>query len=468
MSQVKTYEAIIIGGGKAGKTLAMDLAKQGKKIALIEQNQSVGGTCINVGCIPTKTLVASANLIHKINHAKQFGVDVSSYAVNFEQIKQRKRSVVSDMSAGNLKMFLQSGMDLIFGKARFVGMKEIEVDLLEPINGESTQRIKSDKIFINTGGLPFIPPVPGLEHVNALTNETLMELNNVPKHLLIMGGGYIGLEFGQMFRRFGAEVTIVERSSVFIPLEDRDIADEVQKTLEAEGIKILLNREVVRVEGDKQQAHLIIREPNQTQEEKITGTDVLVAVGRIPNTKDLNLDATCVKTDARGFVEVNEFLETSVPGIWALGDVKGGPQFTHLSLDDYRIVKDNLSQNSNVRTSRGRLIPYTVFIDPELARVGLTEQAARQQGYEVKVAKIAMAAIPRAKTLGETKGFMKAVIDAKTNLILGASLFCVEAGEVLCSIQVAMMANLPYTALRDGMFAHPTVAEGLNNLFAGV
>lgn len=463
MTNAIHYDAVILGGGKAGKTLAMDFAKSGLKVAMVE-NGMIGGTCINVACIPTKTMVASAKIAHTVQHASSYGISCQFNAVDFAKVIERKRNVVDQMKKANLDAFLKSGMDLILGKGHFVGPKTIEVNLIEPREGKTQIQLTAEKIFINTGALPFVPPIPGLKEVGYLTNDTLMELQELPKHLMIMGGGYIGLEFGQMFRRFGSEVTIIEKSPVFIPLEDRDIAEEVKNLLEAEGIKILLNYEVVRAESAAQQKILVLKNENQ-QEVKIEGDQILAAVGRIPNTASLNLQACGVKTNERGFIEVNEYLETNVPGIWAMGDVKGGAQFTHLSWDDYRIVKQNMLRKSHVRSIKNRLIPYTVFIDPELARIGLTEQEAIKQGYQIKVAKLPVANIPRAKTLGETKGVMKVIINAEDDLILGAAIFGPEGGEVMSSIQVAMMGGLPYTALRDAMFAHPTLVEGLNILF---
>lgn len=460
--KIRQYDAIILGGGKAGKTLAMDMARNKKKVAMIEEGM-IGGTCINVACIPTKALVASANMVHAVKKAADFGIEIKDSVINFAKIKARKQAIVNDLRNMNLKMFKDSGMDLIIGKGKFVGPKTIEITLKEPMDGETNIQISAPQIFINTGALPFIPPVPGLSQVNALTNTEIMELDEIPKHLLIMGGGYIGLEFAQMFRRFGSAVTIVERSSQFLPAEDHDVADTVKTILEDEGIKIFLNEEVLRVEGDSTQVTLVTRDEKQA-EKRLTGSKLLVSVGRIPNTKELNLAATNVKTDARGFIEVNEFLETSEENIFALGDVKGGAQFTHLSLDDYRIMKHNLSHPQHKRSTQGRYIPYTVFIDPELARIGLTETQAKQQGYQLKVAKLPVAAIPRAKTMGETKGFIKIIIDAKTDKILGGTILAAEGGEVMASLELAILANLSFTFLKEGMYAHPTLVEGFNQL----
>ncbi len=461
----KHYDAIIVGGGKAGKTLAMDLARQGKKVAMIEAGM-IGGTCINVACIPTKTMVASAKVTHAVNEAQSYGVNATFSNTDLAKVIERKQKVVDGMRAMNLKQFQDSGMDFFIGQAHFVGPKTIEVHLTEAEKGTAPLQMDAERVFINTGALPFMPALPGLSEIKPLTNAELMELKHIPAHLLIMGGGYIGLEFGQMFRRFGSQVTLIERSPDFLPLEDRDVAASIKEILEKEGITILLNQEVIRAEGSEDQPTLILREVGQTQETALHGSKVLVSVGRVANTKILNLDSTGVKTDARGFIEVNEFLETNVPGIWAMGDVKGGAQFTHVSLDDYRILKANLDQPVKKRSTKERLVPYTVFIDPELARFGLTETQARQKGLKIKIAKLPVSAIPRAKTIGKTTGFLKAIIDADTQHILGVAFLCEEAGEMLAAVQVVMNAQLPYTILRDTMFSHPTLCEGFNQLFA--
>lgn len=462
-AEIKKYDAIIVGGGKAGKTLAMDLAKSGSKVAMIE-NGLIGGTCINVACIPTKTLVRSAELAHLMRRAQEFGIEVSPIKVDLKAIKNRKNKVVNGMRDANLKMFLASGMDFILGKAHFIGPKKIEVALTEPRDGSNTLTLTADKIFINTGALPFIPDIPGLKEVPFHTNETMMELETVPEKLLIIGGGYIGLEFGQMFRRFGSEVTIVELSKDFLPAEDRDIAQEIQTLLEAEGIQFRLGYQIDKVSAHHQQITLEIH--RDADKQTLTGTHLFLSVGRIPNTKDLNLEATDVKVDQRGFIIVNEYLETNVPGIWALGDVKGGPQFTHISLDDYRILKTNLTANKPVQSIKNRLLPYTVFIDPEFARIGLTEKQAREQGYAIKVVKMPVADIPRAKTLGETKGVIKAIINTDTDQILGAAVLCAAGGEVMATIELAIRTGMKYQDLKNGIFAHPTLVEGFNQLFS--
>ncbi|KTD07782.1 mercuric reductase [Legionella jamestowniensis] len=459
------YDAIILGGGKGGKTLAMDLAKSGQRVAMVEDNQ-IGGTCINVACIPTKTLVQSAKIAHLCSTAEKYGLKAHVEPIDFKNIRARKDSVVQGMREANLKQFLASGMDLMLGRGRFIGHKTIEVALSTPREGQNKLEISADKIIINTGALPFIPTIPGLEKINYYTNDSLMNIDALPRHLLIVGGGYIGLEFAQMFRRFGAEVTVIEASNDFINREDHDIAEQVMQVLTQEGIRIELGAKINQFLQDKNSIGIEISRNGQT--EILNGSHVLMAVGRMANTKDLDLAKTGVSLDERGFVKVDEFLETSVPGIWALGDVKGGAQFTHLSLDDYRLLKHNLANPENKQSSQGRMIPYTVFLDPELARIGLTETQALEQGYSLNIAKIPAAVIPRAKTQGETAGVLKAVIDAKTDKILGVAIFCAEAGEILGAVQLAMELGMPYQQLRDVMFAHPTLVEGINLWFAQV
>ncbi|HAT1658528.1 TPA: mercuric reductase [Legionella pneumophila] len=460
---VLQFDTIILGGGKGGKTLAMDLAKSGQKVAMVENNQ-IGGTCINVACIPTKTLVQAAKVAHFCRKAKDYGLNTKLEAIDFKAIRARKDAVVKGMREANLKQFLDSGMDLMLGHGHFIGPKMIEVILSSPRDNQKTLHITADKIIINTGALPFIPPIMGLDKVNYYTNDSLMNADSVPQHLLIMGGGYIGLEFAQMFRRFGAEITVIEASHEFLSREDKDIAEQVLQTLSNEGIQFAIDTKINAIR--QEQTEVIVEANRQGQSEIIRGTALLVAVGRMANTAGLHLDKTGVELDERGFIKVNEYLETTAAGIWALGDVKGGAQFTHLSLDDYRLVKHNLQNPQEKLSSQNRLIPYTVFLDPELARIGLTEAQARSQGRPIKIAKIPAAAIPRAKTQGETIGVLKAVIDTETDLILGVSIFCAEAGEILGVIQLAMELGVPYQKLRDMMFAHPTLVEGINLWFA--
>lgn len=463
------YDDIIIGGGKAGKTLAPALVADGRKTALVERSLNmIGGGCINIACIPTKTMVASANVANTVRNSAAYGVQSNTPTVNLAEVIQRKRSVVQsarEMNLHNLETALDS--NLIIGEARFVAPKTIAVTTTEGNN----RLLTAERLFINTGTRPLIPSIPGLTEVKFLTSESIMELEDLPEHLIVLGSGYIGLEFAQMFRRFGCRVTVIGQSEQILSQQDLDIAIAVQKLLEQDGIEFLLKAKVLRVV--REASPLENRTGNKTllqiqvadHEITLQGSHLLVAVGRAPNTDSLNLAAAGVATDTRGYIQVNDRLETNIPGIWALGDINGGPQYTHISLDDYRIIKANLIDGGN-RSTGDRLVPSCLFIDPELAHVGLTETEAQQQGYAIRVAKVDASAVPRAKTLGQTDGLLKAIVDTGTGRILGCSLLCHEAGEVISTVQMVMQAQMPYTVLRDGILTHPTMTEGLNILFS--
>ncbi|MEH1911929.1 mercuric reductase [Nostoc sp.] len=463
------YDDIIIGGGKAGKTLAPALVADGRKTALVERSLNmIGGGCINIACIPTKTMVASANVANTVRNSAAYGVKANTPIVNLAEVIQRKRSVVQsarEMNLHNLETALDN--NLIIGEARFVAPKTITVTTTEGNN----RLLTAERLFINTGTRPLIPSIPGLTEVEFLTSESIMELEHLPEHLIVLGSGYIGLEFAQMFRRFGCRVTLIGQSNQILSQQDPDIAIAVQRLLEGDGIEFLLKTKVLRVDGAGNETILQIQVADRQM--SLQGSHLLVAVGRAPNTDSLNLAAAGVATDTRGFIQVNDRLETNIPGIWALGDINGGPQYTHVSLDDYRIVKANLidggdspKERLRQRSTGDRLVPSCLFIDPELAHVGLTETEARQQGYAIRVAKLDASAIPRAKTLGQTDGLLKAIVDTETSRILGCSLLCHEAGEVISTVQMVMQAQMPYTVLRDGVLTHPTMTEGLNMLFS--
>lgn len=455
------YDAIIIGTGQAGKPLALALAEAGWKAAIIERKH-VGGTCINVGCTPTKTMVASARVAYLARRGTDYGVPPNTVRVEMAKVRQRKQAIVESFRNGSQRRLDDTkGVALIFGEATFTGPNSVAVRT----PGGETRHLTADKIFINTGGRPEKPPVPGLDSVPTLDSTSIMELDVLPAHLLVLGGGYIGLEFGQMFRRFGSQVTVVQRGKQLLGREDPDVAEEVAKILREDGIEILLETQAVRVEKGDGKIRLTVRTP--TEERTLGGSHLLVAAGRAPNTDGLNLGAAGVQTDKRGNVQVNERLETNVPGIYALGDVKGGPAFTHISYDDFRVIRANLIEGGNAITT-GRLVPYTVYIDPQLGRVGLSESDAQAQGRRVRVAKIPMTYVARALEMDEPRGFMKAIVDADTNQILGYTALGVEGGELMSMVEIAMMGKVPYTTLRDGIFAHPTLAESLNTLFTAM
>lgn len=459
--ETEHYDDIIIGSGKAGKTLAPALVANGRKTALVERSlNTIGGGCINLACIPTKTMVASANVMNAVQNSAAYGVSANSAIVDLAAVIRRKQSIVNAMREMNFHNLESSlGHELIVGTAQFVGPLVIEIRS----DDGAVRLLSAKRFFINTGTRPFIPLVPGLAEAEFLTSESLQELELLPEHLIVLGSGYIGLEFAQMFRRFGSRVTVIGQSKQILSQQDPDIAIAVQAILEREGIEFSLNTEVLNVNLADNATNLHLKVADR--EVQLQGSDLLVAVGRASTAQGLNLAATGVETNERGFIRVNDRLETNVPGIWALGDINGGPEFTHVSLDDYRIIKANLIDGGD-RSTRGRLVPSCLFIDPELAQVGLTETTARQQGYAIRVVKLDASEIPRAKTLGQTNGIFKAIIDTENDLILGCSLLCHEAGEVISTVQMVMQAKLPYTILRDAVLTHPTMTEGLNMLFS--
>lgn len=451
------YDAIVIGSGQAGTPLSIALAKAGRKTALIER-QHVGGTCINVGCTPTKTMVASARVAYLAGRGADYGIRCGLVSVDMAQIRRRKQAVVDDFRTGEERRLKDAHAELIFGEGRFTGSKVVEVTL----NAGGTRTLGADNIFINTGARPARPRIPELDTVKALDSTSIMELEVVPEHLLVLGGGYVGLEFGQMFRRFGSAVTIVQRDKQLLGREDPDVAAEVYKLLQMDGIQILLDTDAVGVRRSASGVELQLRD--STGERTIAGSHLLLATGRLPNSERLNLAAAGVKVDVRGFIPVDDRLQTNVSGVYALGDIKGGPAFTHISYDDFRIIRNNLLRNGKSST-KDRLVPYTVFIDPQLGRIGLTEHEARARGRAIRIAKIPMAWVARAVETAETLGFIKAIVDSETRQILGAAVLGVEGGEIMSMLEIAMMGKLSYTALEDAIFAHPAFAEGLNTLF---
>ena len=451
------FDAIIVGSGQASKPLATALAQAGKNTAVIE-SKHVGGTCVNEGCTPTKTMVASGRVAYLARRGADYGVRTGPISVDQAKVRQRKREVVESFRSGNEKRLTGENLELIYGFAHFTGPKTLQIDL----RAGGTHTLEADWIFLNTGLRAAIPKIDGIHDVPFLTNESIMELDAVPDHLVIIGGGYIGLEFGQMFRRFGSKVTVIHRGKQLLDHEDADVAEEVRKILTEDGLEILLEAETTSARSTAGPVELSIKHGGETR--TITGSHLLVAAGRTPNTEALNLPATGVATDQHGFIKVNDYLETNVPGIYALGDVKGGPAFTHISYDDYRVAASNLL-NGERRSIRNRILPCTVFIDPQLGRIGLTETEARNQGLRIRVAKMPMAYVARAIETDETRGFMKIIVDPDTELILGAAVLGIEGGEIATIVQIAMQGGLKYTALRDGIFSHPTLAEALNNVF---
>jgi pyruvate/2-oxoglutarate dehydrogenase complex dihydrolipoamide dehydrogenase (E3) component len=456
------YDAVVVGAGQAGVPLSQALARSGRSTALIER-EHVGGTCINVGCTPTKTMVASAKAAYVDRRSADYGVHNGPASVDIREVRHRKRAMVDSFRASNLRRIESTeGLELIAGEASFTGPRTLAV---RTNSGEELE-LDADTVFINAGARPANPPIEGLADVPALNSTSIMELDELPEHLLVLGGSYVGLEFAQMFRRFGSEVTVVQRGWQLMGREDPDVAEAVAKILREDGIEVLLGTQARRAAQDEDGKVLLTVDASDG-ERTLEGSHLLVAAGRPPNTETLNLDAAGIETDRRGYIAANERLETSTPGVYALGDVKGGPAFTHISYDDFRIIRTNLLEGDSA-TITNRQVPYTMFIDPQLGRIGLSEREARDQGLDVLVAKIPMTYVSRAVELGETRGFMKAVIDAGTGQILGCAVLGIEGGEIMAMIQIAMLGKMPYTALRNAVFAHPTLAESLNTLFSSV
>jgi pyruvate/2-oxoglutarate dehydrogenase complex dihydrolipoamide dehydrogenase (E3) component len=461
MTPTQHYDSVMIGAGQGGIPLARALAQAGRKTALVER-EHVGGTCINEGCTPTKTMVASAKVAYFDRRSTDYGVQNGPVSVDMVKVRQRKRDIVESFRGGSERRIESTeGLDLLMGEARFTGPKELEVRL----NRGETLQLTADNIFINVGARPATPPIEGLDSVPTLNSTSIMELDEVPEHLLVLGGGYVGLEFAQMFRRFGSEVTVVQRGKQLLTREDTDVAEAVAEVLREDGIEVLLETQAQRAEQSDGKIQLTVSTPDG--ERVLESSHLLVAAGRPPNTDLLNLDAAGIETDKRDFVKANERLETNVPGIYALGDVKGGPAFTHISYDDFRIIRTNLLEGGDASIA-DRLVPYTVFIDPQLGRVGMSEQEAREQGYNIRVARMPMSHVTRALEMDEPRGMMKAVVDVDTGQILGCAVLGIEGGEIMAMLQIAMMGKVPYTVLREGVFAHPTLAESLNNLFATI
>lgn len=456
---MKHYDAIVIGSGQAGGPLAKKLAGAGKKTALIEKRW-VGGTCVNDGCTPTKTMVASAKMAYMAAHSKPLGVKIKDYSVDIKAIKKRKQDIVNQFRNGSQEGLEKTrNLQLMFGEAVFTGERTLDVKLK---TGKKIT-LTSDLIFINTGAKPLVPEIEGLKDISYLDSTSVMELEEVPEHLLVIGGNYIGLEFGQMFRRFGSKVTIIEKSPRIVSREDEDVSEELTKILRDEDISILTNAETTRFTTKKSGKILAVISAGG-KELELKCSHVLVATGRVPQTRQLDLIKTGVETDERGFIRVNNKLETNVKGIYALGDVKGGPAFTHISYNDYTIVYRNLLEGANL-TINGRQVPYCMFTDPQMAHIGLNETQAKKMGVNYKVAKLPMTSVARAIETGDTRGFMKALVDPETKAILGATILGPEGGEVMTMLQIAMAAGLTYEQIRYFVFAHPLFAESLNNLF---
>jgi pyruvate/2-oxoglutarate dehydrogenase complex dihydrolipoamide dehydrogenase (E3) component len=458
MERTEKFDAVMLGSGQAANPLSSAFARAGKRVAVVER-ALVAGTCINYGCTPTKAMVASAQRAHMVGTAGELGIDVAGFQVNMAKVRQRKRDLVASFRSGAEKRFEKGSPELIRGEASFVSPDEIRVKLND---GGQERQIQAALIVIDTGTSVNIPAIEGLQNVPYLDNVSITELEEVPEHLLVLGGGYIAVEFGQMFRRFGSRVTIVEKGGHILAQEDDDIAAALVRILQEDGIEIVTRAEAKTIADGNGRIRLQLKSG-----QILEGSHLLIATGRVPNTKELNLQAAGVETDDKGYVRVNEQLQTNVPHIYATGDVTGGPAFTHISYDDYRILRDNLLGGGQRKTS-DRMLPYVIYTDPQLGRVGVTEKAARKQGKRIKIGQMPMTSVARARETGETRGLMKAIVDAESDGIIGVAVLGAEGGEIMSMLQIAMMGNLKYQDLVNAVLAHPAYAESLNNLFSNL
>ena len=460
MTQTTHLEMLVLGSGEGGKYLAWYMAGSGHRTAVVER-KLIGGSCPNTNCLPSKNEICSAKVANLVHHADRFGMATGSIATDMKKVLARKRDMVDGLIAMHLEKYEASGAELIMGTGRFIAPKTVEVSL----NAGGTRLLTGDRVVLDLGTNATIPDIPGLAAAKPLTNVEALELDRLPDHLIVIGGGYVGLELAQAYRRFGSHVTIVEAGPQLAGREDPEIAAALLEMLHDEGIVVHLGAEVVGVRGRSgENVSLQVRTPSGNQ--TIDGCDILVAAGRTPNTDGIGLDLAGVALDARGYIAVNHRLETSAPDVWAVGECAGSPQFTHVSFDDFRVIRDNLAGRD--RTTHGRLIPYCMFTDPPLARVGLSESEARHRSIAVRVAKLPIVAVLRSRTTSETRGFMKALVEADGDRILGFAMLGADAGEVTAVVQTAMLAGMPYMGLREAIIAHPTMAEGVGALFANV
>ena len=455
---VEEYDLVILGGGTGSTVAAWTFAAAGQRVAVIERRY-IGGSCPNIACLPSKNIIHSAKIASYVRRSEEFGVPKREFTVNMHAVRERKRSMVSGWNAVYLDNYKKSGAEFILGSGRFVGPRTLEVTLPEG----ATRQLRGTNVIISTGTRAVLDETPGLIDAQPLTHIEALELDDLPEHLLVIGGGYVGLELSQAMRRFGSKVSLIDRNDRLLHREDDDVTEALQQLFEDEGIDLVLNARIKSVSGKSGQSVKIVIERDGKQIH-LQGSHLLVATGRAPNTGGIGLELTGVETTATGYIKVNERLETTAPGVWAIGEVAGSPQFTHVSLDDFRVVHSSLTGGNRVTT--GRLVPFCLFTDPEFARVGLSEKEARARGVAYRVFKIPMAAVMRASTLSETRGFLKALVEADGDRILGFTGFGVGAGEILSSVQIAMLAGLPYTALRDAILTHPTLGEGLIPLFS--
>jgi pyruvate/2-oxoglutarate dehydrogenase complex dihydrolipoamide dehydrogenase (E3) component len=459
-SQPEEYDLLVLGSGEAGKYIAWTLARKGMKTAVIERKY-IGGSCPNIACLPSKNVIHSAKVASYFRRSEEFGITKDNWKIDMPAVRERKRKMVTGLVEMHLDLYKKSGAELVIGSGCFIGRKIIEV----PSDDGPVRVLRGKRVVINTGTRATIAPIPGLAEANPLTHIEALDLNRIPEHLLVLGGGYVGLELAQAMRRFGGRVTIIERNPRLLHREDQDISAALLELFKDEGIEVVTSARITRVEG-KSGESVKLQANRNGSETVLEGTHLLAATGRRPNTEAIGLGQAGVETTNCGYVKVNERLETTAPDVWAVGECAGSPHFTHIAFDDFRIVRDNILGGHRVTT--GRQVPFCMFTDPEFARIGLSEMEANERGIAYRLAEMPLAAVLRTRTLSETRGFMKALIEAKSDHILGFTVFGVEAGEVMASVQVAMIAGLPYTALRDAIFTHPTMLEGLIPLLTNV
>ena len=458
MPDIENYDVLVIGGGESGKYLAWTMAGEGHRTAVVER-KLIGGSCPNIACLPSKNIIHSAKVRSLAGRGAEFGVETGPVTTNMKGVQDRKRTMVDALRQVHLDRYRASGAELIMGQARFIAPRTVEVG-----TGDGPRRMRGDRVFLNLGTHATIPDLPGLAAAEPMTHVELLDLDRLPEHLVVMGGGFVGLELAQAMRRFGSRVTVLEPGPRLLGRDDPDVAAAILDLFVDEGIEVLFNARVRAVEG-KSGREVRILAAGPGGETTVTGTDLLVAVGRTPNTAGIGLDQAGIEVDDAGYVKTDEYLATAADGVWAMGECAGTPQFTHVAYDDFRLVHDNLHGVS--RTTTGRLVPFCLFLDPELARVGSSETEAQRRGLPYRRFTLPMAAVLRTRTLSEPRGFMKMLVAADSDEILGFTAFGTEASELMAAVQVAMVGRLPYTVLRDAILTHPTTAEGLTYLLRG-
>jgi pyruvate/2-oxoglutarate dehydrogenase complex dihydrolipoamide dehydrogenase (E3) component len=459
-SQPEELDLVILGGGTGSTIAAWTFAAEGKRVAVIDRKY-IGGSCPNIACLPSKNIIHSAKVASYFRRSKEFGITHDGFAIDMSGVRERKRNMVSGLNEMYLENYKKTGAEFILGTGRFIAPRTVQVTLP---NG-TTRHLRGTNVIVSTGTRAALETIPGLAKAQPLTHIEALELDKIPEHLLVVGGGYVGVEMSQAMRRFGSKVTMIDRAGRLMSREDPDVCEALRSLLADEGIDILLSARIKQVSGKCGDSVSVVVEQNGI-EKVLKGSHVLVATGRNPNSEGLGLELTGVELTDRGYIKVNERLQTTAQGVWAIGEVAGSPQFTHISVDDFRVVHANLTGGNRVTT--GRQVPYCLFTDPELARVGLSENEAKARGIPYRLFKIPMEANLRARTLSETRGFLKALVEADGDRILGFTAFAVDAGEIMAAVQIAMIAGLPYIALRDAVLTHPTLVEGLIPLFSSV